>query len=404
MNYSVESVSDMMFRKQLQAILEDINARLNVAGGLGGFDGQYSSLTGIPSTFNPSAHNHTESEITDLGDYQPLASVLTNTTASFTSALDTKLAGIESNATADQTGAEIVTSINVELGGTSWQSGGGGSSDHGGLTGLGDDDHTQYHTDARGDIRYYTQTQLNAGQLDTRYYTETETDSLLSGKADTSHTHTEADITDLGSYQPLDSVLTNTTASYTSTEETKLAGIEPNATADQSDSEIVAAVNNELGGTDWQSGGGGGGGTTIETFSATKNGNQNLTGNSYQDVTGYDAATYSETGTFNATTGEWTCGATGKYVVKYSLTLDQYSGNNRDSAFARLVLDGTLIKGTEKHGYHRQNAHGHNNYSSERTIPITSGQVVKLQCRNESTSRLHRVNADSLVFEIERYS
>jgi hypothetical protein len=37
-----------------------------------------------------------------------------------------------------------------------WQtvSGGGGSSDHGALTGLADDDHTQYHTDARGDARY----------------------------------------------------------------------------------------------------------------------------------------------------------------------------------------------------------------------------------------------------------
>ena len=32
--------------------------------------------------------------------------------------------------------------------------GGGGTSDHGALTGLGDDDHPQYHTDARGDARY----------------------------------------------------------------------------------------------------------------------------------------------------------------------------------------------------------------------------------------------------------
>ncbi|MCK9543446.1 MAG: phage tail repeat domain-containing protein, partial [Novosphingobium sp.] len=35
---------------------------------------------------------------------------------------------------------------------------------------------------------------------DDRYYTETETDTLLSGKANTSHTHVEADITDLGNY------------------------------------------------------------------------------------------------------------------------------------------------------------------------------------------------------------
>jgi hypothetical protein len=34
------------------------------------------------------------------------------------------------------------------------QSGGGGVTDHGALTGLADDDHTQYHTDARGDARY----------------------------------------------------------------------------------------------------------------------------------------------------------------------------------------------------------------------------------------------------------
>jgi hypothetical protein len=42
---------------------------------------------------------------------------------------------------------------------------GGGSSgvtDHGALTGLADDDHTQYHTDARGDARYYTKTAQDA--------------------------------------------------------------------------------------------------------------------------------------------------------------------------------------------------------------------------------------------------
>jgi len=37
-----------------------------------------------------------------------------------------------------------------------------GDIDHGGLTGLGDDDHPQYHNDTRGDIRYYTKTILNS--------------------------------------------------------------------------------------------------------------------------------------------------------------------------------------------------------------------------------------------------
>lgn len=34
-----------------------------------------------------------------------------------------------------------------------------GSIDHGSIAGLADDDHTQYHTDARGDARYYTESE-----------------------------------------------------------------------------------------------------------------------------------------------------------------------------------------------------------------------------------------------------
>jgi hypothetical protein len=48
---------------------------------------------------------------------------------------------------------------------------GGGVTNHGQLTGLSDDDHVQYHNDARGDARYYTQAQV---------------DTALSAKVDTS--------------------------------------------------------------------------------------------------------------------------------------------------------------------------------------------------------------------------
>lgn len=65
---------------------------------------------------------------------------------------------------------------------TEWVDASGGSSDHGTLTGLSDDDHTQYHNDSRGDARYYTKSQV---------------DTSLSGKADTSHTHSIADVTGL---------------------------------------------------------------------------------------------------------------------------------------------------------------------------------------------------------------
>lgn len=39
--------------------------------------------------------------------------------------------------------------------------GGGGATDHGALMGLADDDHSQYHNNARGDARYYTQSQVD---------------------------------------------------------------------------------------------------------------------------------------------------------------------------------------------------------------------------------------------------
>jgi len=65
---------------------------------------------------------------------------------------------------------------------TEWVDSSGGSSDHGALTGLSDDDHTQYHNDSRGDARYYTKSQV---------------DTSLSGKADTSHTHSIANVTGL---------------------------------------------------------------------------------------------------------------------------------------------------------------------------------------------------------------
>ena len=66
------------------------------------------------------------------------------------------------------------------VGGVEWVTPSAGVTDHGALTGLGDDDHTQYHNNARGDARYYTKGQV---------------DSLLAGKAPTTHNHTAAQTT-----------------------------------------------------------------------------------------------------------------------------------------------------------------------------------------------------------------
>lgn len=45
-------------------------------------------------------------------------------------------------------------------------SGGGGVTDHGALTGLADDDHAQYHNDARGDARYSVLAHNHSGVYD----------------------------------------------------------------------------------------------------------------------------------------------------------------------------------------------------------------------------------------------
>lgn len=63
-----------------------------------------------------------------------------------------------------------------------------GVTDHGALSGLSDDDHPQYHTDARGDARYYTKAQV---------------DTSLAGKADSSHTHALDDLSDVAVTSPL---------------------------------------------------------------------------------------------------------------------------------------------------------------------------------------------------------
>ena len=77
-----------------------------------------------------------------------------------------------------------------------------GVTDHGALTGLGDDDHTQYHNDARGDVRYYTKSQVDAslaGKANTSHGHAigdvTNLQATLDGKAATSHTHAPSDVT-----------------------------------------------------------------------------------------------------------------------------------------------------------------------------------------------------------------
>lgn len=118
---------------------------------------------------------------------------------------------------------------------------------------LGNDDHTIYHTDARGDARYYTQAQV---------------DSLLSGVGGGGSVASIFGRTGVVTAQPGDytaAQITETVSAKIMTldERSKLDLIEDGATADQTPAEIVAATNYYLGQTDWQLGGGGSGATSV---------------------------------------------------------------------------------------------------------------------------------------------
>lgn len=85
-------------------------------------------------------------------------------------------------------------------GARSWVAQSAGVTDHGALSGLNEDDHPQYHTDARGDARYYTKTATDA--LLTSYLLSSNYSwSTLPGKPATfppsTHTHAESDVTSL---------------------------------------------------------------------------------------------------------------------------------------------------------------------------------------------------------------
>lgn len=65
-------------------------------------------------------------------------------------------------------------------------SGGGGSSDHGTLTGLADDDHTQYHNDSRADTWLATKSTTNLAEGTNLYHTTGRVNTILSSWAGSS--------------------------------------------------------------------------------------------------------------------------------------------------------------------------------------------------------------------------
>ena len=82
--------------------------------------------------------------------------LITSTATGKAQGIDAVQSGVFARAITDEgTPAAGQVYASVNLGFLGYGSGGGGGvTDHGALTGLGDDDHSQYHNDARGDTRY----------------------------------------------------------------------------------------------------------------------------------------------------------------------------------------------------------------------------------------------------------
>lgn len=129
----------------------------------------------------PTAHGHTKSEITDFSDSD-------YATAAQGAKADSAL---QSVALADITDVDLTGAANghaLVFNGSTWVALAisSGTTDHGSMSGLDDDDHTQYHNNVRGDVRYYLKAAVDtmlgakADQLTT--YTKSEVDGIATGK------------------------------------------------------------------------------------------------------------------------------------------------------------------------------------------------------------------------------
>lgn len=99
--------------------------------------------------FVQTGHTHVEADITDL-DHTDVDAVHINVTGEIHS-VGEKLAPVNADEVLIEDSADGYSKKRVQVGNLPSAA---GVTDHGALTGLGDDDHSQYHNDARGDARY----------------------------------------------------------------------------------------------------------------------------------------------------------------------------------------------------------------------------------------------------------
>ena len=190
-------------------------------------------------SYAAASHTHIIGDVTGLqaaldgkqaaGSYQPLATVLTNTTASFTTALETKLNGIATGATANATDAALrdrSTHTGTQTASTISDFSEAVDDRVGALLVAGTNITLNYDDAANSlTINASGGGSVAWGSITGTLSSQTDLNTALNGK------------------QPLATVLTNTTASFTTALETKLNGIATGATANDTDANLKNRAN-----------------------------------------------------------------------------------------------------------------------------------------------------------------
>lgn len=200
---------------------------------------------------------------------------------------------------------------------------------HSALSGLADDHHTQYLTQARGDARYYTETEVDStisvidgritaleaapggggewGTITGTIGDQADLVSALAGKRSTSV------------LVPAAEVETTSTARFTTDADiTKLAGIEASAQVNQGVADIASALDTYLGSTAWRTGSGGGDQVVAILYNSV---NSSTIPDGSSGNVNFDTAAYLKSGvSITMSGGEITINDTGKFLISAKAT------------------------------------------------------------------------------------
>lgn len=173
----------------------------------------------------------------------------------------TKIDTVETGATADQTGAEMVSAINAELGSTDWQEGAGAGPTDTNLSMSRDANTVTVASDTGDDAIIPAADGSSAGVMSAAQAAKLA--GIATGAQVNVPTHLSVQrtgtnvtiLSDTGDDAVVPAATTTMAGIMTAADKTKLDGIETGATADMTGTEIVAAIDTQLSGTGWRGNG-----------------------------------------------------------------------------------------------------------------------------------------------------